>query len=124
MLREGLLSCEFVNHLDNFIEFAKQHPECMRGEKIKCPCILTSCQNTHYRSVDDVRLHIMKYGFVQEYLVWIHHGEDALMQRPVEELASGNVECSSVQRMIIDVTGSTARLSGEEDFNEEAQKYY
>ena len=55
MLSEGLLSCEFINHLDNFIEFVKQHPECMRGEKIKCPCILTTCQNTHYRSVDDVK---------------------------------------------------------------------
>ena len=129
MLSDGFLSLEFVNHLDNFIEFAKQHPECMRGELLKCPCILRSCQNTHYRSVDDVKLHVMKYGFVQEYFVWIHHGEDALMQQPVEEFAYGNVECSSVQRMVIDVAGPAARLFGDEDFdeeapNEEAQKFY
>ena len=37
-LKDGLLSKEFMDGIDKFIDFACSHPECMDCDKIKCPC--------------------------------------------------------------------------------------
>ena len=37
-LKDGLLNNAFMDGINKFIDFACCHPECMDGDKIKCPC--------------------------------------------------------------------------------------
>ena len=72
-LKDGLLNEEFLHGLDEFIDFAKRHPECIDGDKLKCPCNAKKCQNRNYVDENTVRYHLMKNGFVPFYYRWILH---------------------------------------------------
>ncbi|XP_039122129.1 uncharacterized protein LOC120258759 [Dioscorea cayenensis subsp. rotundata] len=74
-LKDGFLNPDFLRGINGFIEFARMHPECMDGIKIKCPCNHRKCQNRAFWDENTVRYHLMKYGFVSYYYQWIHHGE-------------------------------------------------
>ncbi|XP_057990575.1 uncharacterized protein LOC131172956 [Hevea brasiliensis] len=74
-LKDGLLTSEFIEGIEQFITFAKQHPEWMDGDKLKCPCNHRKCQNRNYADENTIRLHLMKHGFVPYYYKWILHGE-------------------------------------------------
>ncbi|XP_043814818.1 uncharacterized protein LOC122724339 [Manihot esculenta] len=74
-LKDGLLNTEFLNGLEEFIQFASTHPECMDGMNIRCPCSMKRCSNRRFLCVDDVRYHLMKNGFVPNYYRWTAHGE-------------------------------------------------
>ena len=39
-LDNGWIKPELIIGVEQFVEFTKMHPECMDGEKIKCPCTL------------------------------------------------------------------------------------
>lgn len=40
---------------------------------VYCPC--SSCQNHKYLNKEDVQLHLCKFGFMPNYMVWRYHGE-------------------------------------------------
>ncbi|XP_055961459.1 uncharacterized protein LOC130015401 [Mercurialis annua] len=71
----GFLPPDVFPNLEDFVNFTIQHPECMSGEEIKCPCSRTKCRNKNFRDVEVVKLHVLQSGFVPNYYVWIHHGE-------------------------------------------------
>ena len=58
-----------------FIAFAKRHAT--QGGLIKCPCTLENCRNKQYITPTAVLEHLLRYGFMPDYHVWIHHGEEA-----------------------------------------------
>ncbi|XP_021609914.2 uncharacterized protein LOC110613202 isoform X3 [Manihot esculenta] len=73
--KEGILNADFLRGLNKFFEFAKQHPECMEGDKLKCPCNHRKCQNRAFLDEETIRLHLMKHGFIPHYYQWYVHGE-------------------------------------------------
>ena len=60
------------------------HPECMGGEKVKCPCNHRKCQNRNYLDEDTVKVYIGRNEFVAYYYHWYHHGETYVPQ-PIEQ---------------------------------------
>ncbi|XP_043817332.1 uncharacterized protein LOC122725001 [Manihot esculenta] len=74
-LKDGLLNPLFLEGLNEFISAAKQFPDCLNGELIRCPCNRFKCQNRSFEDENTVRFHLMKYGFVRDYYVWYLHGE-------------------------------------------------
>lgn len=78
----GCLSRDFVNALDGFLNFAYANESIVESHstrdgivlRIRCPC--SKCKNTHHRERDDVKLHLMKYGFMPDYTMWWAHGEN------------------------------------------------
>lgn len=123
----GLLSVEFVHHVEEFVNFALQHPECISAGQIKCPCNKVRCQNMSYQDVEVVKFHLAKHGFVRGYYDWIHHGEenrvtDVQQTDNVFEDRDEGEGCSSVHRMLIDAAGPEILM--DDPPNEEAQKFY
>ena len=66
---------EFIIRIEQFMAFAKMHPKCMDGEKIKCPYNHHKCRNRNYLDEDTVKVHLRTNGFVADYYRWYHHGE-------------------------------------------------
>ncbi|XP_052295778.1 uncharacterized protein LOC127901818 [Citrus sinensis] len=65
------LSDEYSDGVDDFLEFAILNSE--NRMSIRCPC--TTCCNMEFLSPQQVRLHLFKKGFLENYLVWNWHGE-------------------------------------------------
>nr|GMC69217.1 uncharacterized protein LOC109166492 [Ipomoea batatas] len=74
-MRNGLLTKEFLDGLETFIQYATSQHSWMDGERIKCPCNQRRCQNIKFLDVPSVKYHLAKYGFVSDYYVWRFHGE-------------------------------------------------
>ncbi|KAJ9539492.1 hypothetical protein OSB04_032225 [Centaurea solstitialis] len=78
---QGCLSRGFVNALEGFLDFAYANEGTVERKtmrhgivlRIRCPC--SKCQNTHHRERDDMKSHLMKYGFMLGYTMWWAHGE-------------------------------------------------
>ena len=77
----GILKPEFVNGVREFIDFAKQHPNCKDSEKIICPC--HKCNNKRFLDSEIVREHLYKKGFCHSYYEWICHGEMLNSSQPL-----------------------------------------
>ena len=93
-----------------FINFALQHPECMDGNKLKCPSVLRKCQNKRFYPVDTVLTHLGKHGFMENYEIWNFQGEDIWNTEEVENVTqdvSGelNENVGAYQRMVMDAAG-------------------
>ncbi|XP_055960094.1 uncharacterized protein LOC126661596 [Mercurialis annua] len=130
-LVRGLLTEGYISNVREFLNFAVQHPECMSGPEIKCPCLKPKCRNTAFRTVDEVEFHLYTDGFVSNYHVWTHHGEEnRRVEVPVNVMQADNMwehrnedeGCSSFQRMVTDAGGP--EVWAEEPPNAEAQKFY
>lgn len=60
------LSDEFYDGVDEFLDFAILNSE--NRMSIRCPC--TFCCNMELLTLEQVRLHLFKKGFLENYLVW------------------------------------------------------
>ncbi|PHT46075.1 hypothetical protein CQW23_15233 [Capsicum baccatum] len=76
LLEDGFINPRFIDGVKIFIEFAKSHPECMNGEKLRCPCNNLKCQNKNILDEFTVMTHLENNGFVPNYYRWHHHGEN------------------------------------------------
>ncbi|XP_021621499.1 uncharacterized protein LOC110621531 [Manihot esculenta] len=74
-LRDGLFNPIYLEDINEFIEKAKNCPKYLNGDQIRCPCNRFKCQNRSFQNENTVKYHLMKHGFVQNYLVWYLHGE-------------------------------------------------
>ncbi|XP_050211492.2 uncharacterized protein LOC126661677 [Mercurialis annua] len=74
-LEDGYLHPRFAKGVEEFVEFAKRHPQFMDGAKIRCPCNHTKCRNKGYLDEVTVMCHLGKNGFMQNYYCWYNHGE-------------------------------------------------
>ncbi|XP_058003650.1 uncharacterized protein LOC131180064 [Hevea brasiliensis] len=133
-LKDGLLTSEFIEGIEQFITFAKQHPEWMDGDKLKCPCNHRKCQNRNYVDENTIRLHLMKHGFVPYYYKWILHGEprtsnidseniNVMIAESVQEV--DNSTSNTYEQMVMDAAGPNFFQDVmEEPPNPSAQKLY
>ncbi|XP_057999031.1 uncharacterized protein LOC131177881 [Hevea brasiliensis] len=133
-LKDGLLTSEFIEGIEQFITFAKQHPEWMDGDKLKCPCNHRKCQNRNYADENTIRLHLMKHGFVPYYYKWILHGEprtsnidsqniNVMTAESVQEV--DNSTSNTYEQLVMDAAGPDFFQDVmEEPPNPSAQKLY
>ena len=64
----GFLTRNFINGLENFMQYVISREESMNGTSIQCPCF--KCENRQFWNAETVKLHILKKGFVRGYYVW------------------------------------------------------
>ena len=70
----------FCEEVDKFIEAADKHaaPLIENKDTIICPC--KECKNLMaWIDVSIIREHLIVQGFVEDYKVWIHHGETTVV---------------------------------------------
>ncbi|KAL6570034.1 hypothetical protein OROMI_014548 [Orobanche minor] len=72
---------EYTRGVKYFVEFARSHPECLRDGMIRCPC--SNCRNLKVQTNGCIKLHLMKFWFVDNYKRWIFHGEPKIVSRGV-----------------------------------------
>ena len=80
--REGFLSGDYIVAMDGFLDPAYANEGDVERKtmpdgivlRIRCPC--AKCQNLRYTERDEVRLHLMKYGFMPDYTIWWAHSEN------------------------------------------------
>ena len=76
----------FHEEVDKFIEAAKNNAMTLTQNKdsIICPC--HDCRNNIvWRDVDIIRSNLIMRGFVEDYTVWIHHGETVIVNDEDED---------------------------------------
>jgi hypothetical protein len=76
----------FCEEVDKFIEATKKHATILKENKdtIICPC--KECKNRMaWTDVTIIRSHLIMRGFVEDYTVWIHHGETVIVNDEDEE---------------------------------------
>lgn len=68
---------EFSKGLCEFIEMAKNYRN--HEGKIRCPC--SRCRNASpFQSLEVVTSHLRDFGMDLTYKVWVHHGEDIILE--------------------------------------------
>ncbi|KAL6585869.1 hypothetical protein OROMI_002513 [Orobanche minor] len=84
----GMRGCteEFTRGVKYFVEFARLRPECIHDGMFRCPCY--RCRNLKVESDGVIKLHLMKFGFVDNYKRWILHGEPRNSFRDVQRRLS------------------------------------
>lgn len=80
-LRDRLCK-EYVNGIRTFIQVAKNHVN--KDGKSRCPC--RDCQNAFWKSINDIEIHLYRFGIATTYQRWIFHGEkvDINYYKPVD----------------------------------------
>ena len=76
----------FREEVDKFIEATEKHATTLTKNKdtIICPC--KDCKNRMtWTNVTIIRSHLIIRGFVEDYTVWIHHGETVIVNYEDEE---------------------------------------
>ena len=70
----------FYEEVDKFIEAAKKHATTLTENKdtIICPC-KDYKNHMAWTDVIIIRSHLIIRGFVEDYTVWIHHGETVII---------------------------------------------
>ncbi|XP_042460417.1 uncharacterized protein LOC122043920 [Zingiber officinale] len=114
---------EFENGLFNFlnISFAKAS----LGGQIKCPC--RRCKNRYLYRRDEVYNHVKSEGFVENYDLWIFHGEDPSSLKTARDLDNDvprmrdNID-ELLHDRFRDVIEETSNV--QQGPNEEAKKFY
>lgn len=64
---------DFIAGVISFVDYACQQSTYMDNDKIRCPCHI--CQNRKFHLPEEVKLHLVKKGFVKDYYQWVCHGE-------------------------------------------------
>jgi hypothetical protein len=74
-------SKEFIDGVHYFLRVAEENK---RDGFICCPCAL--CQNLkEYSSSRNIHSHLLKSGFMPNYICWTKHGENGIMMEEGEE---------------------------------------
>ncbi|WVZ58755.1 hypothetical protein U9M48_008988 [Paspalum notatum var. saurae] len=72
---------EFIAGVHQFLSIAKRN---MDSRFIRCPCI--DCKNQkEYSSSRDIQMHLMRRGFMPNYVCWAKHGESGVMLEDDED---------------------------------------
>ena len=80
----------FREEVDKFIEATEKHVTMLTENKdtIICPC--KDCKNRMaWTDVTIIRSHLIMRGFVEDYTVWIHHGETVIVNDEDKEEYDG-----------------------------------
>ncbi|XP_073138901.1 uncharacterized protein [Henckelia pumila] len=127
-LENGFVTNEFFNGVEEFVNFAKMHPEIMCGQTMRCPCNHRKCRNRAYHDEDEVKLHLCRYGFVPDYYRWHHHGETYItpeVEHWVGSSSSTQVEnVDNMQNMVHNIYNSINIEDEPQSPNQTAKSLY
>ncbi|KAI5335300.1 hypothetical protein L3X38_025433 [Prunus dulcis] len=62
---------EYFDGIEDFIEFARTHNP--GASRICCPC--WRCNNTLWKTIENVGFHLIRNGMIETYSIWNLHGE-------------------------------------------------
>ena len=100
----------------------------MDGEKIKCPCQRSTCQNRQFLDMEIVKYHLLRYGFKPKYFVWNRHGEtdEVIYEDHCMDSFGPSNPMNDYHTMVIDVAGDSfnKNYEYEENPNPTAQQFY
>ena len=125
---DGTINKDFVDGVENFISFACNQLGVMNVREIRCPC--RKCHNRKFQTLEEVKLHLFRKGFIAYYYVWDRHGEQYV------HATSTNFECNiheevdtessnPYRQLIIDAAGPGFNVEDMEEVpNPTAQKFY
>ena len=96
----------FREELDKFIEVVEKHATTLTENKdtIICPC--KDCKNLMawtYESI--IREHLIVRGFVEDYIVWIHHGETTVVDNDDDDEEDDAETLESLSQYSADLDG-------------------
>ena len=85
----------------------------MNDDKIRCPCRKARCRNKKFVNENDLRLHLYKNGFVENYYTWIYQGEEEMetehmVEQCVDEMRNENEEVTmfeATRNMVAEIAG-------------------
>jgi len=81
MYNDDRCSEEFINDVDYFLSVAETNK---RDGFMCCPCAV--CKNlTEYSNLRTLRSHLLKSGFVPNYICWTKDGESGIIMDEGEE---------------------------------------
>ena len=67
-------STRFLHGIEEFSSVALKHQTENKSKIILCPCC--DCNNSRgYRDIDDIKDHLIRRGFNENYTRWTWHGE-------------------------------------------------
>ena len=76
----------FREEVDKFIEAAEKHATTLIENKDTIICPFKDCKNhMSWTDVTIIRSHLIMRGFVENYTVWIHHGETVIVNDEDDE---------------------------------------
>lgn len=83
----------FLEGIDGFLNFAyancNTNDGSNNGGTIRCPCC--RCANVHFKIRSEVRFDLLKFGFLQSYILWDKHGEKHnALSRESEAIVDGD----------------------------------
>ncbi|XP_074352460.1 uncharacterized protein LOC141691589 [Apium graveolens] len=67
----GGLSDEYKRDVDSFVEFAQRIKD--SDGNILCPC--NECKHLLWRTGDELKMHLYRFGIIESYTRWYYHGE-------------------------------------------------
>ncbi|XP_074313753.1 uncharacterized protein LOC141648947 [Silene latifolia] len=114
---------EFENGVTEFLNAS--FSKAVHGNQIRCPC--KRCRNRYWLKRHEVFDHLIGFGFVENYAVWIFHGEDELSNETINEPPHenhnfhDNTDTLLEDRFRNPYEGSTNVQNGP---NDEAKKFY
>jgi hypothetical protein len=130
------IKARFKDGVDEFVTFAMSQDIVKKEGGIRCPCLKCMCGSI--QSPKNVTDHLQKVGFMDDYYVWIYHGEEepsninAQFDATTHASSSGaRTECDNfgqMENMVGDALGVNLSYEGggEEEVipNEKALKFY
>ena len=120
---KNMLRSEFIEGVNEFVAFAQQHPYLNDRDKIRCPCV--RCKNLKYLDVPDLKVHLYRKGFMENYYEWLSHGE-----RVSKGSTSSPTQTNPYREMVVDAFGDVDQsfleeaALVEEEPNAEAKKFF
>ena len=76
MYKARRMDAYFHGELDKFIQAAENHARIKKTQLIHCPC--KPCKNMRvFSDTTIIRSHVLISGFVDNYMIWSKHGEEA-----------------------------------------------
>ncbi|GAU32074.1 hypothetical protein TSUD_53420 [Trifolium subterraneum] len=131
------LKARFKHGVREFVTYVMSRDVVKREGGIRCPCLKCSCVSI-IKSPEDVIDHLENVGFMDDYYVWRHHGEQEPQNINVEFMVETHASSSGVRAecenfghmedMVGDALGVNLSYErgGEEEIipNEKALKFY
>ena len=76
----------FREEVNKFIKAVEKHATTLTENKDTIICSCKDCKNRMaWTDVTIIRSHLITRGFVEDYIVWIHHGETVIVNDEDEE---------------------------------------
>ena len=86
----------FREEVDKFIEVAKKHATTLKENKDTIICSCEDCKNRMaWIDVTIIRSYLIMQEFVEDYTVWIYHGETVIVNDDEEEYDDESIESLS-----------------------------